>query len=87
MKFGRTPQFEARMKPIWTREYHRIQQQEHDLRMDMRLKDVRFAVGTDARPKVAQKVSWMARREPEPRKPPIIDLPRAGSSGLHGPGL
>ena len=81
VKFGQSPEFRARMMPIWTQEWHKIQQQERQPRLGFARKDARFG----------QSLALQSRREPvlssQPQAPrqgcttaSRIDLPRAPAS-------
>jgi hypothetical protein len=87
VKFGRTPEFEARMRPVWTREWDRIQQERNELRIEGPRNDVSFLNSIDPN---AAKPIWMremagVRKMPKGR--PRIDLPRASASRLRDPEL
>ena len=82
VKFGRSPEFQARMMPIWTREWRKIQQQEKQPVPGF----VRKAARTNksAAPR-SRRESGVAPEpgtpDPAPEEKSLLDLPRAASRG------
>jgi hypothetical protein len=83
VKFGRSPEFEARMKPIWVKEWKRIQRQETDVR-----------IGLYRDNGLRQTVQIQPRKDPVFSKPAAaprqtdklrVDIPRASTAKPRDP--
>ena len=79
VKFGRSPEFEARMKPIWVREWRRMQQDDFDLHMDAPRKDASFRQAVQSQsPTRSAPATAAPQASGSGAARPLIDIPRGG---------
>ncbi len=77
VKFGRSPEFEARMKPVWVQEWKRMQREEKALHMNVSNRNISFRRAVEAQAQPAKAAPGASAAKPQTVGKPRIDIPRS----------